>query len=209
MADKTIGTLAAVTESTIGNLPSIADLYDDTKIPVEQMGEAMHMTGQQWKQYAQASVSQYVESARKAEQGAQNAESSAKQFANDAKSQADSAYKHKERAEEAKQAIEDMTVTANTVPYENGASATKSAVGSSFNIHFEIPTGKQGERGPQGPQGIQGPEGPQGISGVAISATGFYAFNVNDDGHLILSYTGDEVPEFSVKDDGHLWMNIA
>lgn len=66
MADKTTGGLTAVTEATIGSLPGIADLYDDTLIPVEQQGEARHMTGRQWKKYAQASVEGYVGSAQDA-----------------------------------------------------------------------------------------------------------------------------------------------
>ena len=41
MADRTTGGLPAVQESAIGGLPGIADLYDDTLIPVEQQGEAM------------------------------------------------------------------------------------------------------------------------------------------------------------------------
>ena len=45
MADKTTGALAAVAEAPIGSLPGIADLYDDTLLPVEQQGEARHMTG--------------------------------------------------------------------------------------------------------------------------------------------------------------------
>lgn len=38
MADKTTGALAAVAEAPIGSLPGIADLYDDTLLPVEQQG---------------------------------------------------------------------------------------------------------------------------------------------------------------------------
>ncbi len=36
MADKTTGGLPAVQEAAIGSLPGIADLYDDTLLPVEQ-----------------------------------------------------------------------------------------------------------------------------------------------------------------------------
>ena len=45
MADKTTGGLPAVKEAAIGGLPGIADLYDDTLLPVEQQGEARKMTG--------------------------------------------------------------------------------------------------------------------------------------------------------------------
>ncbi len=66
MADKTTGGLPASIEATIGSLPDISDLYDDTLIPVEQQGEARHMTGAQWKKYAQAGVQDYVERAHSA-----------------------------------------------------------------------------------------------------------------------------------------------
>ena len=66
MADKTTGGLPAVQEAAIGSLPGIADLYDDTLLPVEQQGEARHMKGAQWKAYARASVSIYVEGAAQA-----------------------------------------------------------------------------------------------------------------------------------------------
>ena len=57
-------------EAAIGSLPGIADLYDDTLLPVEQQGEAMHMTGRQWKKYAQASVEGYVDGAEEAARAA-------------------------------------------------------------------------------------------------------------------------------------------
>jgi len=88
MADKTTGGLTAVEEAAIGSLPGIADLYDDTLLPVEQQGEARHMTGAQWKRYAQAGVYQYVESAK---QSAQEAADSAADAADSAGAAADSA----------------------------------------------------------------------------------------------------------------------
>lgn len=84
MADKTTGGLPAVQEAAIGDLPGIADLYDDTLLPVEQQGEARHMTGAQWKTYAQAGVHQYVESARTAAERASEASDSAQGYAQNA-----------------------------------------------------------------------------------------------------------------------------
>lgn len=79
MADKTTGALAAVAEAPIGSLPGIADLYDDTLLPVEQQGEARHMTGRQWKKYAQEGVQVYVEGAKQsAEAAANSADAAAK-----------------------------------------------------------------------------------------------------------------------------------
>lgn len=100
MADKTTGALPAVQEAAIGSLPGIADLYDDTLLPVEQQGEARHMTGLQWKRYAQAGVSQYVESAK---QSARDAAGSADSAANSAKRAAQSASEAADSAVSAQQ----------------------------------------------------------------------------------------------------------
>ncbi len=90
MADKTTGGLPAVQEAAIGSLPGIADLYDDTLLPVEQQGEARHMKGAQWKAYARASVSIYVEGAA---QSARDAAASAANAAVSAQEAEDSAQK--------------------------------------------------------------------------------------------------------------------
>jgi len=36
-----------------------------------------------------------------------------------------------------------------------------------------------------------------------------YAFNVNEDGHLLISYTGDEAPDFSIDANGHLILTVT
>lgn len=68
--------------------------------------------------------------------------------------------------------------------------------------------GLQGQQGPQGPQGVQGPEGPRGIDGVAVATAGMVAFNVNEDGHLLCSYTGEEQPDYYINEEGHLCLDI-
>ena len=72
------------------------------------------------------------------------------------------------------------------------------------------PQGIQGETGPKGEQGIQGPPGPAGAPGGAVvETTGAYCFSVDENGHLILHYTGDEAPDFHIDEtDGHLYLNI-
>mgnify|MGYP000117657111 CR=1 FL=1 len=69
-------------------------------------------------------------------------------------------------------------------------------------------TGPQGATGPAGPAGPQGPEGPQGLAGIAVETDSAYAFNVDENGHLILSYLGDEPPGYFLGDDGHLYLTI-
>lgn len=55
--------------------------------------------------------------------------------------------------------------------------------------------------------GIQA-QGERGNNGVAVEADGIYAFNIDENGHLILSYTGEEQPDFSINDNGHLIYNF-
>lgn len=65
--------------------------------------------------------------------------------------------------------------------------------------------------GADGQNGLQGPPGEKGepgINGVAVATTGTYAFNVDENGHLIVMYTGDIAPDFSINSDGHLILNI-
>lgn len=37
---------------------------------------------------------------------------------------------------------------------------------------------------------------------------GLYNFTINEEGHLILGYEGDEPPAFSIEDDGHLYFDV-
>ena len=100
MADKPTGGLKAVEEAAIGSLPGIADLYDDTLLPVEQQGEARHMTGRQWKRYAQAGVSQYVEDAKEAADKALEAVNKVGSAVEDARASAADAKKSAESAKQ-------------------------------------------------------------------------------------------------------------
>ncbi len=75
------------------------------------------------------------------------------------------------------------------------------------------PAGPSGAIGPAGPQGIQGPPGPQGppgMSGVAVSASGIFALNINENGHLIYTYAdGEEPKDFHIEQNGHLYLTIT
>lgn len=333
MADSTTGGLRAVTEAAIGSLPGIANLYDDTLLPVEQQGEARHMTGLQWKAYAQASVAGIVQnaagSAAAAAGSAAAAANSAQEAANkanEAKGSADAAKQYSGKppiiqsgywftwnADQQKYIATgkrsvlnfDKTypsvaaMNADTSNEENTVAIISTSVnieenariyifdGSKWNYLADLsgftgvgiqsitltsgdhspgttdtytvlctdnstytftvhngatgpqgiqgpigatgpqgpvgpdgpqgpqgevgpvgPQGPQGEVGPQGPQGVQGPQGPQGINGVAVATTGAYAFNVDENGHLILHYTGDDAPDFSINASGHLILNL-
>lgn len=119
MADKTIGELSVV---KVGDLPLAPDIYDDTLIPVEQQGEALHMTGSQWVAYAQSAVGDYVgaaqDAAQDAQQSAANAAGSAKQAANSATAAAGSA---------------EQAGASEAVVAENAAAAAQSAQAAKEN----------------------------------------------------------------------------
>jgi hypothetical protein len=51
-------------DKSIDTLPKAPSLYDDSKIPVSQQGTAYHLTGEQIKDFAKNSVSEYIETAK-------------------------------------------------------------------------------------------------------------------------------------------------
>ena len=110
-------------------------------------------------------------------------------------------------AQNARSAIEGMSVSAQTLQPGSLATVEKAVVDGAVQLSFGIPqgmAGPQGAVGPQGAQGIQGPPGPQGVAGVAVQTSGYVTFTVSEDGHLLCSYPGDEAPGYYVDDAGHL-----
>ena len=147
MADRTIGELA---EAPISALPSIADLYDDSLLVVEQQGEPRKMTGEQWKRYAQAGVAVYVESAKTAAETAQGAASQASGAAQEAESAKNAAQTAQAGAEKAQKAIENLEVDSITLPSGEPASVEKTAADGHVKLLFGLPAGKQGPQGQKG-----------------------------------------------------------
>ena len=64
--------------------------------------------------------------------------------------------------------------------------------------------GPQGETGAQGPQGEQGEQGEKGDTGDL----GPYVFHVDENGHLICDYIGDDTPDLELV-NGHLIQTIG
>lgn len=88
-----------------------------------------------------------------------------------------------------------VTASAKTLPYSSPATARAVPEGGSFRLEIGVP---------QGMRGVAGPQGERGIDGVALAADGLWAFNVSQDGHLIVSYTGRDAPDMFIDDSGHL-----
>lgn len=199
----------------ISSLPKALQITDDSLLPVYVPGStypAQAATGKQFSDFAKRGAKEAVApevnraaaSAASAEQSAKNAFNSEK----NAQSSAVHAARHEANAQQAREAIENLEVKADTLGAGSAATVRKEVVNGVVRLTYGIPQGGQGATGPKGEQGIQGPPGPQGISGVAVAADGQYAFNVNGDGELILSYTGDKAPNMHINADGYLILTI-
>ena len=68
--------------------------------------------------------------------------------------------------------------------------------------------GLDGRDGQPGRDGAIGPAGTDGINGIAVAADGIVAFNVDENGDLWCSYTGNTVPNYYLGDDGCLYVRI-
>jgi len=70
-----------------------------------------------------------------------------------------------DRAEDAEQAIEDMSVSAQTLAEGSSATVTKTEQEGVVHLTFGIPTGATGAQGAKGDKGDKGDTGAQGIQG--------------------------------------------
>ncbi len=93
---------------------------------------------------------------------------------------------------------------ANVDPYVDVANDIQGIEGN-----FWLLIADKGDRGEQGLQGRMGPPGPQGISGVAVETQGSVAFNVDENGHLLCFYAGEDVPPYFIDEHGHLCYDVG
>ena len=137
MADRTTGELPAV---KVGHLPLAPDVYDDALLPVELQGAAMHITGAQWKRYAQAAVNadvqKAVDSANSAQSAAARAESARDSIVLDEQKMAQavsdasaSATSAKQSADNAAQSATEAEASANRAQAEAESVRVPAAVG--------------------------------------------------------------------------------
>ena len=199
----------------VSSLPKASQITEETVFPVYVPGSATPAqagTGAQFAEFAKEGAKAAVSAEiNKAASYASSAEKSAQSASTSEKSAAQSAYRADQseaNAQDARKAIENMEVRADTLGAGSAATVRKEVVNGIVRLTYGIPRGEQGATGSTGAQGAQGPQGPRGISGVAVAADGQYAFNVNEDGDLILSYTGDTAPNMHINADGHLILTI-
>ena len=146
-------------DKTIGSLPQAQSVDDSSLFVCEQQGVAMKTTGAQWKGFAVNAVSQYVEpaqqAAQQAQQAAQQAQDAVSQIGTaveDTQANAQAAQEAKEaaetaqgKAEDAQEAIENLSVSAETLPPDQGATVEKTVSPDGVvSLAFGIPQGKTG-----------------------------------------------------------------
>ena len=146
-------------DKTIGSLPQAQSVDDSSLFVCEQQGVAMKTTGAQWKGFAVQAVSQYVGPAQQAAQQAQQAAQQATQAVSqigtaveDTQANAQAAQEAKEaaetaqgKAEDAQEAIENLSVSAETLPPDQGATVEKTVSPDGVvSLAFGIPQGKTG-----------------------------------------------------------------
>lgn len=132
----------------ISQLPQASELKDDSLLVVEQqeagVSKAKSITGALVKKYAIAAAETEADKAADSATSAATAQSEAEL----AKTQADAA---KDQAVAAKIAIENMEVTATTLPAGSNATVSKNqGSGGSVKLSFGLPRGSQGDPGPTG-----------------------------------------------------------
>lgn len=87
-------------DKTIGELPQAQQVLDTSLLAVEQGGQAMKMTGAQFKEFAKQSVQQYMQAASDSADAAANSATAAKNSADASATSAAAAAKSEQEAKE-------------------------------------------------------------------------------------------------------------
>jgi hypothetical protein len=123
-----------------------------------------------------------------------SAKNSAETYKTYASNSATAAAQSATNAEDAKQAIEDMTVSATTLDAGSNATADKTFnPDGTVNIAYGIPRGDTGE---QGIQGIQGESGPNEVT--TATATNIIGILKGDGSNVQQAVAGTDFPEDTI-----------
>ena len=134
-------------DKNIGALPQVPQLMDDSLMVVEQQGQAMKMTGRQFREFGKQAVMAEVQEL------------------------VDAAETAAESAIGAVKAVTDMTVDAKALETGQEAAVVKSIKNGVVNLAFGLPRGRRGE---PGAEGRPGPRGPKGDPGTGLKILGYY-----------------------------------
>lgn len=134
-------------DKNIGALPQAAQLDDSSLLVAEQQGQAVKITGAQFKEFGRQAVVGQVQGYVDQAEAAAN------------------------RAEGAVRSVEDMTMEAAALPAGQEAAVTKTIRAGKVHLAFGLP---RGEQGVPGPEGKQGQRGPKGDPGTGLKILGYY-----------------------------------
>lgn len=112
-------------DKTIGMLPPVGDVYDDTRFPAEQQGEAVQVTGGQIKGFARDAVKGDVQAAKAAAEAAKKSQQAAAGSEAAAKAAETAAASSAQAAETAKTAAETAAEQAQAAQGDVAANAEK------------------------------------------------------------------------------------
>lgn len=199
-------------DKPIGQLPELTAITDSSLLPVEQSNVAYHTKGATWRTFVQNAVASSVADAESAALDADDAASRAEADAVRAESAA-------AQARQDRDAIQGMTVSSTVLSPGDTPTLSKQQSGGVWNLAFGLAPGAVGPQGPVGPAGPQGDTQIINYNSTYVTAAvepayGNYFFNVNDQGHLILTYAGETAPDYSIDDDegsptyGHLLWEV-
>ena len=152
----------------------------------EQAAKTSEINAKKSETASKESADTAIQKSSEAERSAENANlsaGSAAESANVAHRNAGEALGAKNAAIQAQKSIENMQVSANTLPAGTDATVTKTVEGGTVKLNFGL---------------------PQGADGSAIAADGLWGVRVDENGDLILTYVGDDIPPLSINEDGDL-----
>lgn len=172
-------------DATIGSLPALSALDDNSLLVAEQNGSAQKLSGAQVKSFARAAAASEAEKAAQAASDANSAKSAAQSAQTAAENAKKSASTAATSAESARDAILNMIVSAITLEHGKPATVSKSVVDEVFKLTFGLPRGEKGEAGSPG----------RGITSITLKS-GTHAAGTTDT--YTITFTDNTTYDFQV-----------
>lgn len=172
-------------DATIGSLPALSELNDDSLLVAEQNGSAQKLSGAQVKSFAREAAASEAAKAAQAASDANSAKSAAQSAQTAAENAKKSASTAATSAARARDAILNMIVSAITLEHGKPATVSKSVVDEVFKLTFGLPRGEKGEAGSPG----------RGITSITLKS-GTHAAGTTDT--YTITFTDNTTYDFQV-----------
>lgn len=172
-------------DATIGSLPALSALDDNSLLVAEQNGSAQKLSGAQVKSFAREAAASEAAKAAQAASDANSAKSAAQSAQTEAENAKKSASTAATSAASARDAILNMIVSAITLEHGKPATVSKSVVDEVFNLTFGLPRGEKGEAGSPG----------RGITNITLKS-GTHAAGTTDT--YTITFTDNTTYDFQV-----------